>query len=199
VTAIAIVAALLLGSFPSGVVVGRLMLGRDIREVGSGNVGAANAARAGGFKAGAAVGILDVLKGLLAVLFARWLGLDDAGLALVACAAVLGHDYSLFLRFRGGKGVATTFGAMLAISPAGSLLAALVWGVVLLTTGYSSLGSLLALAVLPIALALTGAPSAAALAAFALLLLGIVKHRSNIARLLSGTESSFKRRPADGI
>lgn len=197
-TLLAIVLAFLLGSFPSGVVVSRLMLGRDIREFGSGNIGAANAARAGGLKAGASVGLLDVLKGLIAVLIGRLLGLDATGLALVACCAVLGHDFSIFLRFHGGKGVATTFGAMLAVSPAGTLPAAVIWVAVLLVSGYSSLASLLALGVLPLTLALVGAgPSAVAAACF-LLVLGLIKHRDNIARLLSGTESSFKRRPADG-
>jgi acyl phosphate:glycerol-3-phosphate acyltransferase len=198
VTLLAVVLAYLLGSFPSGVVVSRLMLGRDIRDIGSGNIGAANAARAGGIKAGAAVGLLDVLKGLVAVLVGRLLGLDQTGLALTACAAVLGHDFSLFLRLHGGKGVATTFGAMLAVSPAGTLPAAVIWVAVLLTTGYSSLASLLALLALPIALALTGAAPTAVVAACFLLVLGVVKHRDNISRLLSGTESSFKRRPTDG-
>lgn len=197
-TLLAVVVAFLLGSFPSGVVVSRLMLGRDIRDIGSGNIGAANAARAGGMKAGAAVGLADVLKGLVAVLIARGLGLDPTGLALVACAAVLGHDFSIVLRFRGGKGVATTFGAMLALSPPGTLLAAVIWIAVVATTGYSSLASLLALLVLPLALALTGGTPAAVVAACFLLLLGVAKHRDNISRLISGTESSFKRRPADG-
>jgi glycerol-3-phosphate acyltransferase PlsY len=190
--------AFLLGSFPSGVVVSRLMLGQDIRGAGSGNIGAANAARVGGMKAGVLVGLLDVLKGVVAVLIGRALGLDAGGLAWVACAAVLGHDFSIVLRFRGGKGVATTFGVMLVLAPVGTLLAALVWVAVLLKTGYSSLASLLALAILPLSLALTRAAPAHVLAAFALLLLGMVKHRVNIVRLLSGTESSFRRRPADG-
>lgn len=197
-TLVAMAAAFLLGSFPSGVVVSRMLLGRDIRDAGSGNIGAANAARVGGMRAGVMVGLLDVLKGILAVLVGRGLGLDAGGLAWVACAAVFGHDFSIFLGFRGGKGVATTFGAMLALSPAGTLPAALVWMAVLLATGYSSLASLLALAVLPLTLAATGAAPADVLAAFALLLLGIVKHRGNIVRLLSGTESSFRRHPVDG-
>jgi glycerol-3-phosphate acyltransferase PlsY len=149
-------------------------------------------------KAGVLVGLLDVLKGVVAVLIGRALGLDAGGLAWVACAAVLGHDFSIVLRFRGGKGVATTFGVMLVLAPVGTLLAALVWVAVLLKTGYSSLASLLALAILPLSLALTRAAPAHVLAAFALLLLGMVKHRVNIVRLLSGTESSFRRRPADG-
>jgi glycerol-3-phosphate acyltransferase PlsY len=198
VTAVAAVLAFLLGSFPSGVVVSRVMLGRDIRDMGSGNIGAANVARAGGIKAGVAVGILDVLKGLIAVLIARRLGLDAAGLALAACAAVLGHDFSIFLRFRGGKGVATTFGAMLAIAPAGTLMAAVVWVAIVLISGYTSLASLLALAVLPITLAFTEQPPVAVIAAFALYLLAVIKHRENVTRLLSGTERSFKRRHADG-
>lgn len=197
-TLVAVVAAFLLGSFPSGVVVSRLMLGRDIRDVGSGNIGAANAARAGGFRAGAAVGFLDVLKGIVAVLLAHLLKVDGIGIALVAIAVVLGHDFSIFLGFRGGKGVATTFGAMLAIAPLGTLIVALVWIAVLLTTGYSSLASLLALALLPLALAVTAQPPLTVVLACILLLIALLKHRQNIARLLAGTESSFKRRHADG-
>ena len=94
--------------------------------------------------------------------------------------------------------MATTFGAMLAVSPAGTLPAAVVWVVVLLMTGYSSLASLLALLALPVTLALIGAGPAAVAAACFLLILGLVKHRDNIVRLLSGTEASFKRRPTDG-
>jgi acyl phosphate:glycerol-3-phosphate acyltransferase len=195
---VAIVAAYLIGSFPSGVVVSRLVLGRDIRGAGSGNIGAANAARVGGFKVGAAVGVLDVLKGIVAVLLTYLLNLDPVGVALVAVTAVLGHDFSLFLGLRGGKGVATTFGVMLAISPLGTLIAAALWLVILLTTGYSSLGSLLALAILPLTLAVAGQPGVVVAAAFGLFLVAVIKHRQNVARLLAGTESSFKRRHPDG-
>jgi glycerol-3-phosphate acyltransferase PlsY len=187
--------AILAGSFPSGVVLSRLILGRDVREIGSGNIGAANAARAGGIKLGAGVGLLDILKGLLPVLLARWVGLDSASLAIVGVAAVLGHDFSIFLHFRGGKGVATTLGVALGLSPLATALAAICWLVVVLLSGYTSLASLVALALLPMFLVAAHQPAIYVVAAIALLILAAFKHLENIARLLAGTERSF-RRPA---
>lgn len=190
--------SVLAGSFPSGVVLSRLLTGRDIREVGSGNIGAANAARAGGLKVGIAVGALDVIKGLIPVLIGRWLGLGPLWLALISLAAVLGHDFSIFLRFRGGKGVATTLGAAVALAPLATILAAAIWLVVLFTWGYSSLASLAALAILPLLLGFTGQPPVYAVVAFGLFLLAAVKHAGNIARLMAGTEPRFRRRLLDG-
>jgi glycerol-3-phosphate acyltransferase PlsY len=190
--------AFLIGSFPSGVVVSRLMLGKDIRDLGSGNIGAANAARTGGMKAGVTVGLFDIVKGVVPVLIGRWLGVEPVLLALIAVAAVLGHDFSIFLRFKGGKGVATTLGAMVAIGPLGAVVAAVIWLAVLLTTWYSSLASLICLAALPVALALTRQDPATVIAAVFLFLLAAFKHRENIARLRAGTESSFRRRTANG-
>ena len=190
--------AFLAGSFPSGVVLTRLLTGRDVREVGSGNIGAANAARAGGFRVGAAVAVADVLKGLLPVLLARWVGLEPLPLAVVALAAVLGHDFSLFLRFRGGKGVATTLGVALGLAPLAAALAALCWLLVLLGSGYSSLASLVALALLPVLLVTTHQPAMYVVAGIALFVLALFKHLENISRLMSGTERSFRRRAESG-
>jgi glycerol-3-phosphate acyltransferase PlsY len=194
----AVLIALLTGSFPSGVVLGRLVTGRDVRDFGSGNIGAANAARVGGFKVGAGVAVLDVLKGVLPVLFGKMLGLGPAELVIVALAAVLGHDFSIFLGFRGGKGVATTLGVTLALAPIGTIIAALLWLTVLLRSRYSSLASLLALAILPLAVALTGSPPAYVTLGFGLFVLAAIKHRGNIGRLMTGTESRFRNRRADG-
>lgn len=190
--------AILAGSFPSGVVLSRLFLGKDIRKVGSGNIGAANAARAGGIKLGVGVALLDVLKGLLPVLLARWAGLSPVSLALVALAAVLGHDFSVFLRFRGGKGVATTLGVALVLGWLATALAAICWLIIFVLRGYTSLASLVALALLPLFLALTHQPPMYVLAAVALLILATIKHVENIARLLTGTERSFRRPAASG-
>lgn len=193
----AVVFAVLCGSFPSGVVLGRLITGQDVRDFGSGNIGAANAVRVAGFKVGAAVALLDILKGVIPVLAGKMLGLGPAWLALLALIAVFGHDFSIFLRFRGGKGVATTLGVAVALAPAGAIIAALLWVAVLLLSTYSSLASLLALAVLPLAMAVTGSPPAYVTLGFALFLLAAGKHVGNIARLLRGTESSFRRRRVD--
>jgi glycerol-3-phosphate acyltransferase PlsY len=187
-----------LGSFPSGVVLARLAGSEDPRRIGSGNIGAANVARAAGFKVGVAVAVLDALKGLLAVAIAGQMGAGASSLALVAVAAVAGHDFSVFLHFRGGKGVATTVGAFLALAPVPTLLAAVIWVAVLLSFGYSSLASLVALALLPLLLAVAGAPPAYVVAAGVLFFLGTAKHIGNIGRLLAGTEPGRRRRAAGG-
>lgn len=192
-----IVVAFLLGSFPSGVVMGYLS-GRDVRKYGSGNIGAANVARALGVVAGAAVAMFDILKGVVPVLLGyRW-GLGHETLALIGLASVLGHDYSVFLWLRGGKGVATTFGVALALAPVAGLGAVIIWGTVLWFSGYSSLGSLLALGVLPVLMALTGQPPAYVVLAILLAALGAFKHWDNIIRLARGTERSFWQRPVNG-
>ncbi len=186
--------AFLAGSFPSGVVLGRLATGRDIRQFGSGNIGAANVARAAGFKVGAGVALLDILKGTLPVLLGVWIGLGHAALALAALAAVLGHDFSLFLRFRGGKGVATTLGVMLVLAPLATVLAMATWLVVLGIWGYSSLASLVALALLPIFVGMTGQAPVYVMLASVLFLLSAAKHWENIIRLAHGREPGLRRR-----
>jgi glycerol-3-phosphate acyltransferase PlsY len=190
--------AFLLGSFPSGVVLSRLLTGRDVRKVGSGNIGAANAVRAGGFQLGAAVALADILKGVVALLMGRWVGLASAQLALVGLAVVLGHDFSIFLRLKGGKGVATTLGAALVLAPLATALAMLTWVAVLLPWRISSLASLVALALLPVYVWLVGGPPAYVVVTILLFLLGAAKHWENIVRLAQGKEASFRRRPADG-
>jgi acyl phosphate:glycerol-3-phosphate acyltransferase len=187
--------AFVLGSFPSGVVLSRLLTGQDVRRMGSGNIGAANVVRTSGFKTGASVALLDIAKGVLPVLFGKQAGLGHTALALVALAAVLGHDFSLFLRFRGGKGVATTLGVAVVLAPLGTLLAAAAWVLTLLLRGYPSLASLVALGLLPILVGLTGGPPAYVVLASALFVLGAGKHWVNIVRLAHGRESGLRRRP----
>lgn len=186
--------AFLVGSVPTGVLVSRALGAGDVRRHGSGNIGAANVARTAGFRAGVLVAIIDVLKGVVPVLVVRSLGLDDAVLAAIAVAAVLGHDYSVFLNFRGGKGVATTLGAALALAPLAAVVTMLVWLLVLFAFRYSSLASLVALVVLPISLVLTHQPREFVVAAALLALVGLWTHRENITRLATGTESRFGRR-----
>jgi acyl phosphate:glycerol-3-phosphate acyltransferase len=183
--------ALVSGSIPTGVLLTRAITGIDVRAAGSGNIGAANVARTAGFKVGVGVAALDTLKGVLPVLAGRALGLDNIALAIVALAAVLGHDYSLFLRFRGGKGVATTLGVMLALAPVPTILALLTYVAIALALRYSSLASLSALTVLPAYMAALGQPRAFVVLAAILWLIAMVKHRENIVRLVHGTESRF--------
>lgn len=191
--------AFLLGSFPSGVVLGRLATGRDVRQFGSGNIGAANVVRAAGLKVGMGVAVLDILKGVIPVLIGRWAGLGHGGLALVALAAVLGHDFSIFLRLKGGKGVATTLGVSLVLAPPATIIAAVAWLIMLGIWGYSSLASLVALALLPVLIGLTAGPPIYVVAASFLFVLSAAKHWENIVRLAYGRESGLrKRRAADG-
>jgi glycerol-3-phosphate acyltransferase PlsY len=194
-----VVASFFLGAIPFGIVVSRVFFKRDLRDEGSGNIGAANALRALGKGGAIAVLILDGLKGALPVIAGR--ELDGSTLAAVAAfAAIAGHCFSPFLNFRGGKGVATNFGAVIALAwPAGGIFAA-IWLAIVLANGYSSAGSMLAsIAMAPTLWALGGATAGVYGAASALLI--VFTHRANIGRLLAGTESvlplfrSVKGRP----
>ena len=182
-----VVASFFLGAIPFGIVVSRLFFRRDLRSVGSGNIGAANALRTLGKGGAVAVLVLDGLKGALPVVAGR--ALDGPALAVIAAfAAIAGHCFSPFLNFRGGKGVATNFGAVIALAwPAGGVFA-LVWLAVVLATGFSSAGSMLAsLAMIPALWYLIGTPGGIyGLASAALI---VFMHRANIARLRAGTES----------
>jgi acyl phosphate:glycerol-3-phosphate acyltransferase len=182
-----VIGSFFLGAIPFGVVVSRLFFRRDLRNEGSGNIGAANALRTLGKGGAIAVLVLDALKGALPVLAGR--ALDGPALAAVAAfAAIAGHCFSPFLNFRGGKGVATNLGAVLALAwPAGGIFAAC-WLAVVLATGYSSAGSLLGtLAMIPALWLLTG--TAGGVYGLAAALLIFFMHRGNIARLRAGTES----------
>lgn len=182
-----IIIAYLLGSIPFGYLVGQLK-GRDIRRFGSGNIGTANALRVLGLPAALAVFLGDVLKGLVAVLVGRWLSGSAVTAVLCGLAAVCGHNWSLFLGFRGGKGVATSFGAVLGLSPLLALVLIPVWAVAVAVTRYSSLGSLLAAALAPVgALVLRQGWHVAVFALLAAALI-IWRHKANIKRLLAGTE-----------
>ena len=182
----------LLGAIPFGVILVRLAGKGDVRSVGSGNIGATNAVRAAGKGVGAAVLLLDLLKGAAAVWIAR--ATLPAGAEIPAAAgALVGHLYPLWLKFRGGKGVATLFGILLALDWRIGLIAAGVWILAFLVTRMSSAGGLLAAASAPVsAVALGQDPYFALLLGLTLLVWW--KHRANIARILSGTEPRFARR-----
>jgi glycerol-3-phosphate acyltransferase PlsY len=197
-TVLLIAVAVLVGSLPTGLLVARRAIGTDIRQEGSGNIGAANVARTAGMKVGALVAVLDILKGVVPVLLALWASLDHTAVALVAVAAVLGHDFSLFLSFKGGKGVATTLGVAIVLAPLAALAAIVSWIIIMAIWRYSSVASLTALLIAPAVSALTGSPSAYTLALVALCLIGLAKHWENIVRLAQGRENKFRQRPASG-
>jgi len=194
-------AAYLLGSIPVGYLLVRIFRRQDIRSVGSGNIGATNVLRAGGKGLGAATFFLDVLKGSASVWLGGWLGsllmptvpLRNAQ-AVAALFAVLGHMFTCWLRFRGGKGVATGFGVFLASVPWAALAAFGVFGVVVAITRIVSISSIMAAASFPIfAWFLVTGPHPPFFFAVqcAVALLIIVKHHENIRRLMTGTESRF--------
>lgn len=177
----------LLGSVPTGYLVARLR-GIDIRRHGSGNIGSTNVLRTLGRGAAAVTLLGDVAKGWAGVWLGWSVGPDPLWSALAAVLVVVGHCWSPFLGFRGGKGVATGFGAALGLAPWATLPAALVWGVLLLSWRYVSLASLSAAVCLPLGVLLLGYPLPAVGAGGAIALLVIARHRENIGRLLAGTE-----------
>jgi len=187
------VVAYLLGSIPSGLLFGRWLADTDVRSSGSGNIGAANVTRVAGARAGALVLTFDLIKGAVPVLVGRWLGLNPIDLAIVAGLTVVGHDFSLFLKLRGGKGVAATLGsaAALAILPAAA--SALVWLAVTGSSRISALGSLLALWTLPLFMAIFDQRPEYICVTFGLSLLSVYTHRENIARLARGQENRLGR------
>lgn len=196
-----ITASYLFGSIPTGYLLVRFVRKQDIRQVGSGNIGATNVLRSGGKGLGAATFILDMLKGCAAV----WLGALVAPIlmpesplrnveALAALCAVLGHMFPIWLRFRGGKGVATGFGVFLVAAPLAALAAISVFFLVLYFSRYVSLASILGSASFPAfawILVQGDRPRLFVAVEAIVALLIIVKHHQNIRRLLSGTESRF--------
>jgi glycerol-3-phosphate acyltransferase PlsY len=180
----------LLGSVPTGYVLGS-MVGVDVRKAGSGNVGATNVARVLGKGRGALTLIIDVAKGWLPVFAAQQMEMGLPTASLAGVAAFLGHLYSLFLRFEGGKGVATASGVFLALGPLPLLMSLTVFAVVFAASRLVSLGSMTAAVAAPLSFWLLGypPPMIATAAFFAVMI--IWRHRGNIRRLLAGTEPKF--------
>lgn len=209
-TAVVVVVSYLLGSIPTSDMAARVR-GVDLRKVGSGNPGFTNVLRTLGPVTAAPVLAIDVLKGVAAVLLvAGALGagspLGEAGVRLAAgLAAVAGHIWPVFARFRGGKGVATACGVFLAMAPLATAAAVCLWLLLVLTTGYVSLGSIAAALFLPAAVWLEsvvlhepGRPTAVTVAGLVVALAVVLRHRPNIRRLLNGTENRFGRRREQG-
>lgn len=181
-------AAYLIGAIPFGLLFARLLTGKDPREHGSGNIGATNALRTAGKKVGALTLLADILKGTIPVALAMALGGDQLLVGAVALAAFLGHIFPVYLGFRGGKGVATMFGVVVPWLPWVAAGAFAVWFVAFKLTRYVSLASILAGVSLPL-LALALQVSWAAFAVcFVLAAIMILRHQSNIRRLLAGEE-----------
>jgi glycerol-3-phosphate acyltransferase PlsY len=190
---ILIACAYLLGSVPSGYLLGKLA-GTDVRRVGSGNIGATNVARALGMVRGVLTLVADAAKGYLPVYLALRFGFSEFVVASTAIAAFLGHLYPLFLKFHGGKGVATTLGALLAVAPTAALALVLVFAGVVFVCRIVSLGAIAAAIAAPLILWLFYQPPVIVTMGIFLGAMVILRHHGNIRRLLAGTEPRFGER-----
>ena len=204
--------AYLFGSLPIGLLVGRMVKGIDVRDYGSGNIGASNVWRIMGPLWGTAVFLFDFCKGYLPTVVAEgashvpaWLLLSRASAmpnvnmpswipVVVGLAAILGHNFSPFLRFKGGKGVATSLGVVFGLSPVAAAVGFAVWGVCLLVTRYISVSSMIAAVVTSGVLIALHHDLPHVLFAILVALFVVVKHRPNIARLQAGTEPKVRAR-----
>jgi glycerol-3-phosphate acyltransferase PlsY len=194
-----LLASYLTGAIPASYLAARLFRGMDLREHGSRNLGATNLYRVLGWRYAIPVGLFDIAKGAVPVLLYAP-RVSSSQLFALACGltAVLGHVFSVFVRFRGGKGVATAAGVMLGLTPAAIGVAALVWVTLVWLTGYVSVASISAAAVFPVAVLLLEHPERPEILWIDAALAGAIiwLHRANIRRLLKGTENRFGRRAA---
>ena len=197
--------AYLVGSFPTSIVVGRMTQRIDIREHGSKNAGGTNAFRVLGWKAGLFVAVVDILKGVLATLLIAKIRVDPLMLdyelvqIIAGTFAVIGHIWTVLAKFKGGKGVATGAGLIIALFPWASLICFIIFAALILTTRYVSLGSIIATSSLPFVLLtfdrMFGKSVSTSLLTFSILISGLIifTHRSNIRRLINGTENRFEK------
>ncbi|TDI80192.1 MAG: glycerol-3-phosphate 1-O-acyltransferase [Caldithrix sp.] len=197
--------AYLVGSFPTSIVVGRMTRRIDIREHGSKNAGGTNAFRVLGWKAGLFVAVVDILKGVLATLLVAKIRVDSLTLnyelvqIIAGTSAVIGHVWTVLAKFKGGKGVATGAGMIVALFPWASLICFIIFAALVLTTRYVSLGSIIATSSLPFILLtfdrIFGKSVSNSLLTFSILISGLIlfTHRSNIRRLFNGTENRFEK------
>jgi glycerol-3-phosphate acyltransferase PlsY len=187
--ALAFVFGYLLGSIPFGLILTRATGGPDVRTIGSGNIGATNVLRTGNKGLAAATLVCDMLKGTAAVLVTAHYASQEAAL-VAGFGAFLGHLFPVWLKFKGGKGVATYIGLLIGLAWPAALIFCAIWLVVAFATRYSSLAALIASAVNPLALWLLGWPVAAAMF-LALTVLLWIMHRANVTRLLQGNEGKI--------
>lgn len=194
-TVAAAIVAYCLGSFPTSYLIGRAVKGVDIREHGSGNAGATNVARVVGTLPGLVVLLVDIAKGWAAagplVLWGRQAGVSlspDTAQAVFGLCAVCGHIWSPFLRFQGGKGVATSAGVLIGLSPALAAIAVAIWGATAIATRYVSVSSIAAVTAMPMVMAMAGRPMSWIIVSALLCVLVVAKHRANLVRLLRGEE-----------
>ena len=188
---ILMIVAYILGSIPNALWIGKVFKGIDVREHGSKNTGSTNAARVLGAKLGILTLILDISKGAIPTLIASMLLDSSISVILVGICAILGHSFSIFMKFKGGKAVATTVGVFIVLVPGAILLAAIVFFLVFGITRYVSLSSMIGAISLPIWIIIFYKNIPLTIFGIIIAILIIVRHKSNIQRLLNGTESKF--------
>jgi glycerol-3-phosphate acyltransferase PlsY len=186
---LAVLLSYLIGAVPFGIFFGRMLANIDVRSVGSGNIGATNVLRAAGKKAAVMTLLADCLKGLFPVLVVKLMFHNDLITGLTGAAAILGHNYPVYLAFKGGKGVATSFGVVLAVAPWIGLACVITWLVVARIWRYSSLSALIAFALFPV-VTFIAYPGSRPIGLLSIFVFGMIyyRHRENIKRLLAGTE-----------
>lgn len=182
----------LLGSIPNGLIFGKLIWNKDLRQFGSKNIGATNAWRVIGAKAGILIFLLDFLKGALSVGLAKNFVGDELVMVGAGLLAILGHTFSIFLNLRGGKGVATGLGVISVMMPQVTAIVFATWLVIFLVSRYVSLASIITAALTPILAFIFDEPRAFVIFGTAAALFIIIRHRENIARLIHGKENRFK-------
>ena len=182
--------AYLVGSIPNALWIGKMFKNIDVRDFGSGNVGATNAARVLGWKLGVMVLLFDAFKGMIFIIIARKFGLSDIYVVLIGFAAILGHSYSIYLKFKGGKAVATSLGVMLVLIPKVTIILVIVFLLIVIFSGYVSLASISVAGLLPI-LTYIMYNNIIALLSLVVGILVIWRHKSNIKNLLEGKEDKF--------
>lgn len=193
---VTLIVCYLIGSIPFGFLIAKAK-GVDIRTVGSGNIGATNVLRTFGKKFGIPCFLMDFLKGLLPVLVTIQLTENEYAPICAVAGTVLGHVFTIFLKFKGGKGVATTAGALTGLAPLAVLAGMAIWFIILKLTGYVSLGSIVAALVLPIMIWFDLFGEVSVERKYFFIVMGILvawRHRTNIQRLIKGEESSFKKK-----
>ena len=188
-----IILSYLLGSIPFGYLVGKYLKNVDIRERGSGNIGTANAFRVMGAKYAILVLIGDCLKGFLAVFLARRLLIIDniSFYLIIGLFAIIGHNWSIFLKFKGGKGIATTYGVVFSFYPIISLISALIWGIIVITIKIASLGSIISVLSMLILSFIFNTTLEFKYFLIIINLLALFRHRSNIVRLIQHKENKI--------
>jgi glycerol-3-phosphate acyltransferase PlsY len=184
--------AFILGSIPTGLIIAKSR-GIDIKKIGSGNIGATNVLRTSGKWPALLTLCGDILKGMIAVIIARYF---EAGIfyeGFIGFFSILGHNFSIFLKFRGGKGVATSLGVLSIYSPQTALFTIIIWLLTLVITKYSSMGALVSFGVLPLSMGFFDMKEKLPIAVFMTIMM-FIKHKDNIYRLLNGTELKVGKR-----